>query len=359
MGGFTLKEGDVSKGILTAEKFQELLLAKKIELPTITEEEIKDRSKGDGLSAILTIVQTTWFSVQFFLRLGQGLDVTHIEWLTVAIAISNGVLHFFWWRKPLDVRFPIPLALQLDAPTPVQDAELASGEIVICEMPISIKFMGHFKLQHLMTGRTWVCLLAMKPHAFNTPANQKAETMQLLEAIWKVDNRSRMMKGLTKLISFISYPAKVLAKRFEDITAIKQVVTEEATRIPTFYAAEICSKSPIHWLAFILFFLIFGFVHIFAGTFSKFPNLKEQAVWFYSAATIFLVPSLFMFVFFGHRYYGSRMMRIAKFSPLLVGTYILARIILFVLGFAELRGLPPGALDTIHWPNFILIFIGN
>jgi len=142
MGGFTLMDGDGSKGVLTAEKFQELLRAKKINLPTITKEEIEDRSKGDGLSAILTIVQTTWFIIQFSLRLRQDLVVTHIEWLTLAVAVFNGALHFCWWRKPLNVRFPIPLALRLDVPTPVQDAELVSGEVYICEMPISFEFMN-------------------------------------------------------------------------------------------------------------------------------------------------------------------------------------------------------------------------
>ena len=82
MGGFTLMDGDVSKGVLTAEKFQELLSAKNIDLPTITEEEIKDRSKGDGLSATLTVVQTTWFLIQFFLRWRQGLLTTHLEMIT-------------------------------------------------------------------------------------------------------------------------------------------------------------------------------------------------------------------------------------------------------------------------------------
>ena len=122
-------DGDVNKGVLSAEKFQELLRANKIDLPTITEEEIMDRSKGDGLSATLTIVQTTWFIIQFFLRLRQGLAATHIEWLTVAIAIFNAVLHLLWWQKPLNVQFPIPLALRLDASTPVQDTEIVSGEV--------------------------------------------------------------------------------------------------------------------------------------------------------------------------------------------------------------------------------------
>ena len=174
-----LMDGDVKKGVLTAEKFQEFLKAKKIDLPKITKEEIKGLSKGDGLSAAITIVQTIWFITQFFLRLKQRLIVTNIEWLTVAVAVVNGGLHFFWWRKPLDVRFAVPVALRPEALTPVQDAEPVSGEVDICEMPIFVKFMGHYKLQHLMSSTIWVGIPAIKPHIFN--ANQNAETMELLD----------------------------------------------------------------------------------------------------------------------------------------------------------------------------------
>ena len=41
--------------------------------------------------------------------------------------------------------------------------------------------MEHHKLQRLMTGRIWVSLSAINPHAFNAPTNSKAETMELLD----------------------------------------------------------------------------------------------------------------------------------------------------------------------------------
>ena len=68
--------------------------------------------------------------------------------------------------------------------------------------------------------------------------------MEPLDAIRKDHHRSRMTGRLAKLTSFISYPAKVLTGRFENLTTWKQDVTEEATRIPTFYGAEIGSNSP-------------------------------------------------------------------------------------------------------------------
>ena len=49
--------------------------------------------------------------------------------------------------------------------------------------------MKHYKLQHLMTGRRWVGLPAIKPRGFNAPANQKAETMEI------ADERDRAIVG--------------------------------------------------------------------------------------------------------------------------------------------------------------------
>ena len=50
MGGFMLFEGNTPKGVLSPERFSELLTAGKIEFPTIAVEEIEDRSKADGFA---------------------------------------------------------------------------------------------------------------------------------------------------------------------------------------------------------------------------------------------------------------------------------------------------------------------
>jgi hypothetical protein len=165
-----------------------------------------------------------------------------------------------------------------------------------------------------------------------------------------------MTKGFTKLMSFISYPAKVFSRSFDDIAAWKQVVKEEAMRVPTFYGAETGSYPRIQqWFIVLFVSVMFAFVHFLAGL-SAFPTLNERIVWFSSTFAILFVPMLFWFTIC--QWYQEPKL-IAKFSPLLVGIYILARIFLFVLGFTTLRCLPPGALDTIHWPNFILVFTGN
>ena len=111
MGGFMLFEGDNPKGVLSQKRFSELLTAGKIEFPTITVEEIEDRSKADGFSKTIALGQTLWFVTQCVARRAQHLDLTLIELLTLSLAVLNGVMYFLWWNKPMDVRCPIRVYL--------------------------------------------------------------------------------------------------------------------------------------------------------------------------------------------------------------------------------------------------------
>ena len=116
MGGFMLFEGNVAKGVLSPGRFSELLTAGSIEFPTVTVEEIEDRSKADGFSKTIALGQTLWFVAQCIARRAQNLDLTLVELLTLSLAALNGLMYFLWWHKSLDVRCPIRIYL-LDKPT--------------------------------------------------------------------------------------------------------------------------------------------------------------------------------------------------------------------------------------------------
>ena len=79
---------------------------------TLGPEEIEDRSKSDTLSKTIVLVQTTWFTVQCIARAVQGLALTELEIVTLAYTALNGVMCFFWWKKPLDVQCPIIIVLK-------------------------------------------------------------------------------------------------------------------------------------------------------------------------------------------------------------------------------------------------------
>ena len=110
-----LFEEDVATGVLSPKRFSELLTTGKIEFPTITVEEIEDRSKADGFSKTIAFGQTLWFVAQCLARPAQHLDLTLIELVTLSLAVLNGVMYFLWWHKSLDVRCPVRVNL-LDKP---------------------------------------------------------------------------------------------------------------------------------------------------------------------------------------------------------------------------------------------------
>ena len=110
-----LFEGNIEKGVLSPERFSELLTGEMIEFPTVTVEEIENRSKADGFSKTITLGQTLWSVSQCFAREAQHLDLTLVELLTLSLAVLNGVMYFLWWHKSLDVRCPVRIYL-LDKP---------------------------------------------------------------------------------------------------------------------------------------------------------------------------------------------------------------------------------------------------
>jgi hypothetical protein len=111
MGGFMLHEGGKPVQVLKAKELEKLSKAGKIKWPTITKEEIADRSKGDYLSKTIVLSQTTWFVGQCIARGAYGLTVTELEVVTIAFASLTGVIYYLWWDKPLDVRCSIPVHL--------------------------------------------------------------------------------------------------------------------------------------------------------------------------------------------------------------------------------------------------------
>jgi hypothetical protein len=119
MGGFALIDPDqkyaelnIQNGsVLTFDYFKK---NPEIEIPEISAAYIKDRSKGDALSKIIAILQTTWFIAQCVARGQQRIALTELELVTLALASLNAVTYAIWWRKPLGVQEPIKIYLKME-----------------------------------------------------------------------------------------------------------------------------------------------------------------------------------------------------------------------------------------------------
>ncbi|KAF9035577.1 hypothetical protein BJ165DRAFT_1318381, partial [Panaeolus papilionaceus] len=108
MGGFSYytEEGATSTARVEPHKIEGLYDQGLIEWPRVALKEIQDHSKADFLSKFIVIIQTTWFSLQFIVRLASGLTATELEVSTFAFAVLNVVVYGVWWDKLFDVQSP-------------------------------------------------------------------------------------------------------------------------------------------------------------------------------------------------------------------------------------------------------------
>jgi hypothetical protein len=125
MGGFQLyerpdqellkrEEGGIVRHSINPGKFVRILEMADVrahQLETIihctTEGDLKDRGKSDGIGKAIVILQTLWFVAQCIARGLQQLPLTELEIVTLAYAMMNFFIYFFWWDKPRDVRSPV------------------------------------------------------------------------------------------------------------------------------------------------------------------------------------------------------------------------------------------------------------
>ncbi|KIW24687.1 uncharacterized protein PV07_10388 [Cladophialophora immunda] len=102
-GAFLLHSPDMPPFPINTRAIHYLVERKYLELPTLTRDDIMDRSKTNKFSMGMAIVQTSWMIAQCITRLVQSRHVIPLELVTVAFAICTIASFLFWMNKPLDV----------------------------------------------------------------------------------------------------------------------------------------------------------------------------------------------------------------------------------------------------------------
>ncbi|KAJ2913803.1 hypothetical protein MD484_g6616, partial [Candolleomyces efflorescens] len=94
------------------QKYKRARLALKRDLPSWPRDiDIRDRSKADAITKGVTFLQTIWFIVHLAIRRVQHLNVTALEVITLAYALTTIFVYLFWKDKPLHVQNPIVISL--------------------------------------------------------------------------------------------------------------------------------------------------------------------------------------------------------------------------------------------------------
>jgi hypothetical protein len=103
-----------------------LVQQKHMDLPKISEDDIEDRNKTDGLARGITIVQVLWFTTNVFGRIAQGLCVTTLELTTLGFIFLMICCSICWWRKPMGVTRPVIIFVNADLSAVLRESGAAS-----------------------------------------------------------------------------------------------------------------------------------------------------------------------------------------------------------------------------------------
>ena len=122
MGGILLKPKDSTPFAVSARQLVYLVQNKYLEFPTITVEEIWDKSKADALSKLLTLLQASWLILQLVGRAIIGLATTTLELSAAAIVFCTFGTFICWLRKPSNVRKGIVLESEATTEQRLRDA---------------------------------------------------------------------------------------------------------------------------------------------------------------------------------------------------------------------------------------------
>jgi hypothetical protein len=82
------------------------------DFPDIPEEEIRDKSKGDGLSKGLVLLQLIWFATRVIARAAHRLPISELEIATCAYVVVTSITYAVWWQKPLNAERYVPVTLR-------------------------------------------------------------------------------------------------------------------------------------------------------------------------------------------------------------------------------------------------------
>jgi len=364
MGGFTLHEGGKPVRILDAKDLEELSEAGKIEWPTITKEEIADRSKGDYLSKMIVLVQTTWFVGQCIARGACRLTVTELEVVTVAFASLTGVTYYFWWDKPLDVRCSISVHLDGGLGKIAGDLENEeTGPHMIPSPNISDEEIPE-RDKHIIVNPNPLptTSISVDTSTLDPPPTQ----MQRFQAFRRgACEEYGSLSGLVYV--FIVFPLEQFLDQLHKMWHCYNL-GEKGLRVPTFYSpysphcvhGDVLPSAPARVASCVA--IVFGAIHCIAWYF-HFATLQEQWVWRISATIISGVPIFWASL-------GLHLGRLddKKNKPTWMNIYlnfmflifivmnifyIISRIVLLVLPFMALRALPPGAYVQLNWVSFL------
>ncbi|KAF9530263.1 hypothetical protein CPB83DRAFT_763563 [Crepidotus variabilis] len=367
MGGFHLHRNEESLGVLSFDLLSELVASDEIEFPTITASDIEDRSKGDFVTKGIVIFQTSWFIIQCIARGVQGLALTELELLTVALASLNAVMYFFWWSKPLDVQEYVPVYLKASTSfmhKPELKRAVGSSE---ARFERELNRINHTKSVR-SNFDSWGEYLPSPFRKVTSSLFRKLSAfLEHLREEWETRNHFTFI-----IIWLVFVPLILPAIPIMEIVGEFGGLEPGAHRVPTFYSIPSTNQQDvIVGLVFALFGVMFGGIHMIGWGFA-FPSHTARTLWRVSALSVTCIPFIVTIVEIlipakgdeeveteAHSTsWWSKLTYYLIFSlsllmTILLALYVPARFILFIEALILLKDQPSNAYIEVQWTRFI------
>lgn len=172
-GGFLLHAQGSKPFPVTAKQIVYLVKSGSIDMPTITEDEINDKSKADRVAKALAAFQSRRLGIRLVARAAHGLEITPLELATAALVFCAVITLCMWWSKPLDVRVPTDVYAHRDISSLLIEAGDAA-ELPFRDTPLD------FVEPSIYWSRTWsqhILQLVLRWNLQETPIQRKYQVL--------------------------------------------------------------------------------------------------------------------------------------------------------------------------------------
>lgn len=381
-----------------------LLLAECGFLPRMSEKEIKDRSKADGLAKLVVCLQAAWMMVQIIARVCEDLPVTLLEVNTLSHVVCAFVIYMLWWSKPKAINDPVLLKGEWTQSMGAYMwmSSIVSGRRKSDGLKKALVFWtttAYPELQHITLDSE-----SSQTSRHQAPFKDTRVVQQITEcsAIQDSNIHAVTCLGSRSRLRFTHFPDPRFSKHRLDEDAdtherwrlaleaidnfapvrsrVESRHRHKGTRLRT---EELVAESAENWptdgllrgvqgvlMGMILWFVSIGYGAIHAAAWhGHFPSTTEK--WLWRASSVDLMGSglvWLMINFLGHmsarfnKYWDSVIDRRVRWPTIVVlGTlcflcglaYVWARLFLVVEAAVSLRQLPLAVYQTPEWTNSI------
>lgn len=300
----------------------------------LSEGKIRDISKADSATKLITLVQVSWFVAQSIMRTAHSLPLSQLESMTISYIPLFAVTYFFWWEKPKDIRTPSIVS--------IDDLHLTAEEMHTFEsMAVSNKFDNEGMVDQVTYWNVWY----LTPRVFEKEAEERALQSVREEAAKKAAQGAAQRsteipakRAQDSLKPAVEHENNVNNERFQNTQVLQVELPKEIVLShwdPGLYRSKI-------WPLVCLFGASFGALHLISWN-TAFPTKVEM--WLWRVAAFVSIISMIIFMHFKKVVFrwGGPLTIISLVSPVL---YFVSRIVMMGQVFAALRAENPAIYDT-------------